>query len=150
MFFRKYEEVMGIAFPKEWSQSVSLSFGEYFKDKLDFRYASIQSYGFHHIDEFVIIISYVSEEELKSPVSIFISKDLEEKEKSSEREFKKAKDAVLDIAGIMLNDLCENIFDVDYTLRWTEYDFRKQKYHYKITRENIDLTIKTEEILRES
>ncbi len=150
MFFRKYEEIMGIAFPMEWRQSVSQSFGQYFKDKLNFSAASIQSFGFHHIDELVIIISYVPEEELKSPISLFISKDLSEKEKESEREFKKVKDSVLDVAGIILKDLSENFNDIEYLLRWTEYDFRKEKYFYKVTRENIDLSIKTEEILRES
>ncbi len=150
MFFRKYEEITGIELPKQWRQSISQSFGEYFKEKLDFSSASIQSFGFHHVDELVIIISYVPEEELKSPISLFISKDLSEKEKNSEREFKKAKDSVLDIAGIIFKDISENQKDFEYLLRWTEYDFRKEKYHYKITRENISLSIKTEEILRES
>lgn len=149
MFFRKYEEIMGIHYPQQWRDKVSETFNAYFSEESIIKEHVFQSFGFHHIDETVIIISLVPFSEITSPVSLFISKDLSENEKKSERDFNKAKDNILDIAGIILKELIKDFDNLEYILNWTEYEFRKEKYFYKITRENIDLSIKTEEILSE-
>ncbi len=149
MFFRKYEEIMGIHYPKEWRDQTAISFGAYFENHPIQNDHTFEAFGFHHLDETVIIISLVPFSEISSPISLFISKDLNEKERNSEREFNKAKDSILDVVGMIMKDLLDDFDNFQYILNWTEYEFRKEKFFYKLTRENIDLTIKTEEILSE-
>lgn len=135
----------GSALPQEWTESfVKVLTETYFEQsEKDNRFFDV--YGMTFENEFVVIISYIHHEDhLASPISVFISHDIE----SDSIKMKKVLDSLVNLGGHIFDD----IFSVenwgDFHPNWTENEFNTNKFFYKITRENIGLTLQAEEILK--
>ena len=144
MFSRKHQ-THGVLLPKEWIEDTKLA--------LDTRFEAFSQayeffvYGEVHEDELLLIISALSRNIEKSPISFFLSMDIDEKKaKKSEK---------LLITMLNTSELFfEEVFDTDnwndYTATWLETASENETMQYKVTRENIYLTIEANKILSEN
>jgi len=148
MYFRRFEEEQGSAFPEKWQNKINSSFEDYFKGKLKRSNFSFQSHGFLHADEVITVITYQKHQSASSPISLIISQDLKQKDLEAKK-LDKIKDTLLDISGIIFQDIFRSLeSDEDvYLNHWASYEYKKQDYFYKITRENPDLTIEANKLL---
>ncbi len=147
MIFRKYENEKSERFPEQWSDQVSLSFNEYFKEKYKLEGKIFYCYGFLCKDELLVGLSLNNEtENPESPITVFLSKDLTEEEREKPKTFEKAKQEMLDILGLIFRDLL-NEDDVPYFGDWAKYEYKKNEYFYKVSREDLELYIQAEALL---
>ena len=148
MVLGRYEESLnatGSALPKEWTESfVGILTETYFKQtEKDHRVFDV--YGQIFDKEFVVVVSYIHHDDhYAAPISVFISHDII----SDDKQMKKTLDQVVSLAGHIYDD----IFSVkdwnDFIPNWTENKMDGSNFFYKITRENLGLSLQAEEILK--
>lgn len=152
MFSRLEHEIPAVMFPKEWAEGLKQVLLNIYGEQAIKDDKTFEVYGFSYPSEVLLIISYVGLDKFETPTTFFISANLTDKTDS-----KKIINTMFDCAGVFFDsffagqkDLEEEseIFD-DYILDWDETDFHNQKVFYKITRENVGLTIQANLLLGE-
>lgn len=149
MFSRLDHETPAVFFPKEWAEGLKQIllniYGEYcIKNEKTF-----EVFGFSYPNEVLLIISLVGLDKFETPITLFISSDLNEKNASD-----KIMDNMFDSAGVFFDTYfahdpsSEELWD-EYILDWEETEFSSAKFFYKITRENISLSIQADLLLKE-
>jgi hypothetical protein len=104
-------------------------------------------YGEIYEKEFVVVASYIHHsDQLKSPVSIFISHDI----LPDSKEFKSTLKNIVDFTGLIFDEVFATENWSDYNDNWTDNEYRGNNFFYKITRENLSLTIQAEEFLNKN
>jgi hypothetical protein len=85
---------------------------------------------------------------MKAPITLFLSSNLEE-----QKDPKKTMNNLFDAVGVFYDSHFANNTDLESALsdefiyEWQEADFAKQQIYYKVTRENIALSLEAESIL---
>lgn len=147
MFSRLDHDIAAVLFPKDWAEGLKQILLNIYGDKCLKDEKTFEVYGFSYPNEVLMIVSYVGLDKFISPVTLFLSADLDEKTKT---------DAVIndmfDSVGIFLDSYFakeENDNEIwdDYVLDWEETEFNNQNFFYKITRENIGLSIEADLLL---
>lgn len=149
MFSRLDQESQAVLFPKDWAdglKQILLSiYGEQcIKDEKTF-----EIFGFSYPNEVLLIISYVGLDKFSTPVTIFLSSDLTNKTNTD-----KIMDTMFDSAGVFFDSYFakeeneDEIWD-DYVLDWQDAEFGADKIFYKVTRENVGLSMQADMLLGE-
>lgn len=134
----------GSALPSEWSESfVGVLTETYFKQsEKDNRCFDVYGKVFDH--EFVVIISYIHQDDpMAAPISLFISHD----NLDDSKQMKKTLENLVNLAGHIFDDIFSEQDWNGYNPNWTENKYQDSTFYYKITRENIGLTLQAQEIL---
>lgn len=147
MFSRLDHDIAAVLFPKDWAEGLKQILLNIYGDKCLKNDKTFEVYGFSYPNEVLMIVSYVGMDKFIAPVTLFISADLDEKTKT---------DAIIndmfDSVGIFFDSYFaseeteDEIWD-DYVLDWQETEFNKHNFFYKVTRENIGLTIEADLLL---
>tara|TARA_Y100000780_G_C13696127_1_gene423448 strand:+ start:201103 stop:201540 length:438 start_codon:yes stop_codon:yes gene_type:complete len=142
---RKEQERLGIVLPEQWRQKVeSVLYGVYQKN-CDNDKKGFQVYAITYPDELLLTASYLNQEKLEeAPVTYMISMDLEEKEDPQ-----KYLDTLIDSIGIFFDQYFADANWNDYQANWEEAEYKKLKFFYKISRENMALSIQAEQLLNQ-
>lgn len=145
----KYEtetELGAKELPFEWLEEVTKTFNDAYDDKRKEQERFFEVFGEIYEKEFAVVFSYLhSKDPMASPVSLFISHD----HLVDSKKFKKALAALVDFAGIIFDDITSTKDWSEYNLIWTEHEYKGFDFSYKLTRENISLTLQAEELLKE-
>lgn len=149
MFSRLNHDIPAVLFPKDWAEGLKQILLNIYGDKCIKDEKTFEVYGFSYPSEVLMVVSYTGLDKFVAPVSIFLSADLNESTKT---------DAVIndmfDSVGIFFDaffakdETSDEIWD-DYVLDWEETEFNKQNFFYKVTRENIALTMEANLLLGE-
>ncbi|MCO4754755.1 MAG: hypothetical protein KC478_09735 [Bacteriovoracaceae bacterium] len=137
----------GKSLPTEWTEEVVKVLTETYleRSEKDNRFFDVHAQSFEK--ETVVVISYIHHsDQLAAPISIFIS--LENDEKMDSKELSKALKALVDLSGHVLDDIFAQEDWNEFFPNWTENKFKDYTFHYKITRENVSLSLQAEEILK--
>lgn len=151
MFSRLDHEIPAVYFPKDWAEGLKQILLNIYGEKCIQNEKTFEIYGFSYPTEALLIISYVGLDKFETPVSLFISSDLTDKTDTD-----KIMDNMFDSAGVFFdqyfsaeeNNDSDAIWD-DYVLDWEESEFSGEKLFYKVTRENISLTMEANALLGE-
>lgn len=144
MQFGRYETKTHNILPQEWTEELTKTLTHVYTDQLEKDHRFFDVYGEICDKEFVVVISYLHlEDQLNSPISLFISHDIVEDSKA----FKKTLKNLVDLSGEQFDDILSIQDWSDYVPNWTENSYKNSHFFYKITRENISLTLQAEEIL---
>lgn len=149
MFSRHDQDTPAVLFPKDWAEGLKQIllniYGEHcIKDEKTF-----EVYGFSYPNEVLLIISYAGLDKFEAPVTLFVSSDLDDKTNSD-----KVMDTMFDSAGVFFDsyfareDAEDEIWD-EYVLDWEESEFGSDKIFYKVTRENVGLSMEADRLLGE-
>ena len=149
MFARLEHEIPAVIFPKEWATNLKQILLNIYGDKCLKDDRTFEVYGFSYPNEVLLIVSYASLDKFVAPVTFFISSDLTSNTKTD-----KIMDNMFDCAGVFFDQYFakeENIDEIwdDYNLDWDETEFNKEKLFYKVTRENIGLSMEANALLGE-
>lgn len=149
MFSRLDHDIPAVLFPKDWADGLKQIllniYGEYCikEDK------TFEVFGFSYPNEALLIISFVGLDKFETPITLFLSSDLAENINSD-----KVMDTMFDSAGIFFdsyfatNENVDEIWD-DYVLDWQDAEFGSDKIFYKVTRENVALSMQADLLLGE-
>lgn len=130
--------------PNEWTEELTRVLTEAYLERSEKDNKFFDVYGEIYEKEFVVIISYIHhEDQLMSPVSLFISHDVVEDSKK----FKVVLKNLVDLSGLIFDDVFATEDWSDYVGTWTSNKYKNNEFFYKITRENISLTLQAEEFL---
>ena len=150
MSFGRYESselAEGKDLPEEWAESVTRILTEAYYQQSEDDNSFFDVYGRIFEKEFIVVVSYVKHDQLEaSPKTLFVSHDVLENSKT----FKKALEDIVDYVGLVFDDIFSQEDWSEYNANWTENDYKGHKFFYKITRENISLTLQAEEILKKN
>ncbi|MAX67865.1 MAG: hypothetical protein QF441_07315 [Bacteriovoracaceae bacterium] len=131
--------------PAEWTEEFTRVLTESYFEQSEKDNSFFHVYGEIYDKEFVVVISYIHhDDQLKSPISLFISHDVVENSKN----FKDVLKNLVDLTGLIFDDIFSNADWNNYNSNWTENKYKDNEFHYKITRENISLSLQAEEILK--
>jgi hypothetical protein len=131
--------------PAEWTENLTRTLTDvYFqRSEKDNRFFNV--YAEILEKEFVVIISYLHHnDQLVAPIALSISHDLVEDSKK----FRVALDNLVNFSGVIFDDIFATEDWLDYVSAWTESKSKSSTFYYKISRENISLTLQAEEILK--
>ncbi len=134
----------GSSLPEEWIESfVGLLTQTYFKQtEKDHRFFDV--YGQIFEKELVVIASYIHHDDhLAAPISVFVSHDIVDDKKT-----KSALENLVNLVGHIYDDVFANEDWSEFNPTWTENKYQENTFFYKVTRENIGLTLQAEEILK--
>lgn len=152
MFSRLEHDVPAVLFPKEWGEGLKQVLLNIYGEQAIKDDRTFEVYGFSYPNEVLLIISYVGLDKFTTPVSFFLSADLTDTTDS-----KKMVNTMFDCAGVFFDSYFAGqasleadgeIFD-EYVHEWDETDFHNQKLFYKITRENVGLSMQADLLLGE-
>jgi hypothetical protein len=149
MLARKEQESLGKEFPKEWISEVEnllkATYMEEYKD--DPRTFSV--WGFTYPDEMLLIVSFADNHgTTTSPITLFISVDMDEKTK-----VKPILSKLLDASGVFFDEVFSSKKQEDpdlYQAHWQEGENNKLKFYFKVSRENIHLSMEATRLLADS
>lgn len=151
MFARNPQEINPVLFPKEWSQELKQILLNIYGQHCITEEKTFEVFGFSYPNEVLLIVSFVGIDKFVTPVSFFVSSDL-----TNIEDPKKLMGILFDSVGVffdsyfqeinLLKDNPDEIWD-QYIFDWEEFEFSSKKLFYKITRENIALTMEAELLL---
>jgi len=147
MFAKNHNNTNLRPLPQEWQASLVKTLNQIYDDKIKRDDSSFFVFGQIFDEEVLIIISYIYNDLSKSPKTIFISKELNDLGKSSQMNIKKLFDNIVDFSGLILDEILLSTDWSEYEINWQEYTFSQEKFYYKITRENVLLTLQAEKII---
>lgn len=138
----------GKALPQEWVEGLNRLLNEtYSKEcKQNGRYFDV--YGQIFPDELLVIASYLSEkDEHISPISCFLTCDPEDM--ATEEKVKETQKNFIDLIGLFFDEIFAEEDWNEFEPHWQEVTHKNHKYFFKITRENINLTLEADKLLGE-
>ena len=150
MLARKPHNHTAEEYSREWIDQVSKTLHSVYSSICRRDDRSFKVYGYTYDDEALLIICLVKENDnFTSSLSFFISVDKEAAQKEKEL-FKR----LLGFSGVLMDETFEKLSSSDeseeiYFVNWQEYEYNTQKYYFKITRENIELSIAADRLLNQ-
>ena len=149
MFSRLDHETKAVIFPKDWADGLKQILLNIYGEQAIKNKKTFEIYGFSYPNEVLLIISYVGLDKFESPVTLFLSNDLNDKTDTD-----KVMDNMFDSAGIFFDSYFateeteDEIWD-EYVLDWQDAEFGSDKIFYKVTRENVSLSMAADALLGE-
>lgn len=149
MFSRLDHDIPAVLFPKDWAESLKQILLNIYGDKCLKDDKTFEVYGFSYPNEFLMIVSYVGLDKNILPLTLFVSADLTQDTKTNE-----IQDDVFDFVGVFFDDYFakthttdeDEIFE-EFVLDWDETEFNKKRFFFKVSRENIGLTMAADALL---
>ena len=147
MFSRLDHDTKAVLFPKDWADGLKQILLNIYGDKCIKDEKTFEVFGFSYPNEVLLIISYVGLDKFETPVTLFLSSDLDLKTATD-----KIMDTMFDSAGVFFDSYFaaeeseDEIWD-DYVLDWQDAEFGSDKIFYKVTRENVMLTMEADLLL---
>lgn len=146
MFTRKKSSKTGKNVPQEWLESLARLLNETYKTecKQNGRYFDV--YGQIYPEEFLLIVSYLSEkDEYTQPISCFLSADQEHI--SSEKKVKETQQTFIELIGLFFDEIFATEDWDEFEPEWQEVTHKNEKFFFKLSRENINLTLEASKLL---
>lgn len=147
MFSRKSNAKDPKNFPADWIEGFSRLLNSTYKADCTKNQRYFDVFGQIYPEELLVVISYLSDTDPSiTPITLFLScetaqMDTEEKVKATQQNF-------IDLSGLFFDEILKKDEDVvEFEPNWQEVTHNKETYFYKITRENIILTLKANELL---
>ena len=144
MQFGRYKTQTHTSLPIEWTEELTKILTEIYAERSEKNNRFFYVHGEVCDKEFVVIVSYVHRDDpMSSPITLFLSHDIIEDSKVFQRSLKD----LVDLTGEIFDNILSQPDWCDYLPNWTENKYKSAQFFYKITRENISLTLQAEEIL---
>jgi hypothetical protein len=149
MFRRVESESNATQLPKEWVDQFKQTLLNIYGDKCLKDDRTFEIYAQTYPEEVLLIVSYMGLDKYSSPLTLFLSGDL-----VAASNPKKTLDNLCDFVGVFFDHyfgLTKDSLEVfeDYIYDWEEEDFNSTKLFFKVTRENVALTMEANLLLGE-
>ncbi len=146
MLSRKEHEQKPTHLPDEFRSKVRDLLNTTYGDKFDKEQYEFAVFGMTFPSEVLLMVSLINKkDDNAAPVTYHVSSDLDEKTKAD-----KVVDHLVDSVGLFFDNYFEDPTWNDFFSKWEETDFKGIKLHYKITRENVGLTLMADQILEDA
>jgi len=145
MLSRNNEEAKGLELPSEWLNDITEAINSTYKNLLDRKNLSLSSFGELHKGEVCLAFCLTKlNSDDSSAISLFLSLDLKENE-DPKTVLDKTINQSSEFFDLILSEQTEEIFQPN----WVKSDLKENNFFFKITRENIKLTIEANKLLQD-
>ena len=146
MLSRHNEEANGVDLPSEWLEEITSAVNSTYESQLKEQNLILKTYGELHKGEVCLAFClYSINPEDTSAISLLLSVDLKEKEDP-----KSALDKTINQSSEFFDLLLSGQEEELFQPNWVRSDLKEGNFHFKITRENIALTLEANRLLRKS
>ena len=145
MHCRKDQKEEGLPLPKKWVSDIKELLSETYSGQIRALDKEFTIHGFTYPDELFLAVGLNQKnDENAIPTTYIVSFDLSEKVKAED-----AIQELVDSVGIFFDTYFSNPDHVEYITTWQEAEFKKIKFFYKVSRENIGLSILAGQLLNQ-
>ena len=149
MLARKPSSNEGKLLPQEWTTKVADLLNGTYAVECQNRERVFDVYGQAFAEELLVIVSFISTKNKgQAPITCFLSSDA--LALSTAQELKKTQETFIEIAGRFFDEIFANENWDEWEPNWQEVEYDKKTYFYKISRENIALTVEADRLLRDA
>jgi hypothetical protein len=146
MLARNRTSKIGKPIPTEWLESLNRLLNDTYKSECNQSSRYFDVFGEIYENELLVVISYLSEkDEYLSPITLFLSSGLDQI--ATETKIKETQKNFIDLAGLFFDEIFSSDDWDEFEPHWQEVTHHHQNYFYKITRENINMTIEANRLL---
>lgn len=146
MLARKKTSKQGSSIPQDWLESLSRLLNQTYRSECKTHQRYFDVYGQIYPEELLVIVSWNSEQAAGvSPVSCFLSCDPDQM--NSEKKVKETQANYIEVAGLFFDEIFSNDNWDGFEPNWQEVTHKHQNYYYKLSRENIALTLEANRLL---
>lgn len=148
MLARKKSSKNGKNIPQDWVESLARLLNETYKTECKKNDRYFDAYGQIYPEEILLIVSWLSEKEPNlAPIACFLSCDPDQMD--SVEKVKETQKNFIELSGLFFDEIFSSEDWAEFEPLWQEVSHKNQNYFYKITRENINLTIEANKLLGE-
>lgn len=148
MLARKKTSKKGKNLPQDWLESLSRLLNESYKRECSQNGRYFDVYGQVYGEELLLIVSYLSEkDEYLSPVTLFLSSEPDQI--ANEEKVKETQKNFIDVVGLFFDEIFADDEWDEFEPNWQEVTHKHQNYFYKLSRENINLSLEADKLLGE-
>lgn len=147
MLNRKPSATPGKALPQDWIDSVSELLDRTYEKECDARSRQFDVYGQIYPHELFVVISLLPKDSAsEGAISCFLS--CEPADIATAQKVKETQSAYVDIAGLFFDEIFANPEWNEWEPQWQEVEWKDKKFWYKLTRENVRLTLEADQLLK--
>lgn len=148
MLARKASSRSGKNIPQDWIESFARLLNETYKTECKNHDRYFDVYGQIYDEELLLAVSWLSEkDEYISPITCFLSCDPEQIR--DEKKVKNTQADYIDVVGLFFDEIFSSDDWDEFEPNWQEVKYKNETYYFKITRENINLTLEANKLLGE-
>ena len=145
MLARKQHKNNGTPFPEQWTQEITTLLNKIYAKECEQLGKSFTTWGRIYEDELVVISSLANNEQVTSvPMTSFLSIDVNPEKKLK---IKDRINTLVDLIGLVFDTILADDDWNDYAPNWTKETAHNLDFFYKVSRENVSLTLDADEIL---
>jgi len=146
MLSKKEQEKPGILLPTPWCMKVEVVLSATYKAQCESFKKKFQVHGITYPNELFLAVGlYDPDNLLLAPVTYVISLDLESNKNDPDTYL----ETLIDSMGIFFDSYFSDPEWNDFQAVWAEAEYKKLKFHYKVSRENLALSIQAESLLNQ-
>lgn len=148
MLARMKSSLKGKNLPQEWPEGLSRLLNQTYssQNKKAKRYFDV--YGQIYSEELLLVVSWLSEKDQSDlPITCFLSCSPEQL--SDEKAVKETQKDYIDLVGLFFDEIFANDDWNEFEPNWQEVTYKNKTYFFKISRENINLTLEANRLLGE-
>ena len=148
MLARKSSSKTGKSIPQDWLESLSRLLNESYKNECKDQGRYFDVYGQIYQEELLLVVSWLSEgDEYVAPVACFLSCETEHI--TDEKKVKETQANFIEVVGLFFDEIFASSQWDEFEPNWQEVNFKQQNYFFKLSRENINLTLEANKLLGE-
>ena len=150
MLSRKQQVSEGIEIPEHWTQNTKTALSVRFAGNPNIKNKEFSVYGKVYPDEILLIGSLVSNEDTHQGCStVFVSSDIKEIPDAGSKAYRGLLNSLIDAMGYIFDDFLAQTGHQNYDIQWFQETIGKQEFFYRMSRENIALTLEADRLLKE-
>lgn len=148
MFARKPSSKSGKSIPQDWLEGLARLLNETYKKECQENGRYFDVYGQVYSEELLLVVSWLSEkDEYLAPVACFLS--CEPEQMNNESKVKETQENFIDVVGLFFDEIFASEEWGEFEPNWQEVNYKKENYFFKLSRENINLTLEANRLLGE-
>ncbi len=146
MLGRKPTSKNGTSIPSDWLESLARLLNEGYKDECKQHGRYFDVYGQIYDEELLLVVSWLSEkDEYLAPITCFLS--CEPAHIQNESKVKETQQNFIDVVGLFFDEIFSNEEWDEFEPNWQEVNYKHETYFFKLSRENINLTLEANRLL---
>jgi hypothetical protein len=146
MLARKASSKSGKNLPQDWMEGLNRLLNDTYEKECKRYKRYFDVYGQIFQEELLVIVSWLTEQdEYTYPITCFLS--CEADQMATEQKVKETQKNFVDVTGLFFDEIFADPDWNEFEPVWQEVTYKNQNYFYKLSRENINLTLEANKLL---
>jgi hypothetical protein len=148
MLARLKTSIKGTNLPNDWREGFSLLLHDGYGKECDQQNRVFDVYGQIYSEEILIVVSCLSRTDASiAPIALFLSCDPEQM--NNEQKVNEVQKNYIELAGLFFDQIFAISDWSEFEPSWQEVTHNNRTYYFKLSRENINLTLEANRLLGE-